>query len=102
MDPFLKAGGRNGLLLYQAAGLAGMISLDEVLRPAWLIGATVYEGCDRVGYYETADFADPGGLTAAPSALYREESNSTATAPRPRSPRAPPDCSGRELRKCEV
>jgi hydrogenase small subunit len=44
-------------LLYEAAGLAPMISLDESGRPAWLFGATVHEGCDRAGYYEQADFA---------------------------------------------
>jgi hydrogenase small subunit len=44
-------------LLYQAVGLAPMIPLDEQLRPTWLFGATVHEGCDRAGYYEQADFA---------------------------------------------
>jgi hydrogenase small subunit len=44
-------------LLYQAAGLAPMIPLDEALRPTWLFGQTVHEGCDRAGYYEQADFA---------------------------------------------
>src|SRR5215813_4649437 len=44
-------------LLYQAAGLAPMIPLDENLRPTWLFGQTVHEGCDRAGYYEQADFA---------------------------------------------
>lgn len=44
-------------LLYQAAGLSPMIPLDEALRPAWLFGQTVHEGCDRGGYYEQADFA---------------------------------------------
>ena len=34
-------------LLYQAAGLAPMIPLDEELRPTWLFGKTVHEGCDR-------------------------------------------------------
>ena len=34
-------------LLYQAAGLAPMIPLDEQLRPTWLFGQTVHEGCDR-------------------------------------------------------
>jgi hydrogenase small subunit len=36
-----------------------MIPLDELLRPTWLFGETVHEGCDRGGYYEQADFA-PG------------------------------------------
>jgi hydrogenase small subunit len=44
-------------LLYQAAGLAPVIPLDEQLRPQWLFGKTVHEGCDRAGYYEQADFA---------------------------------------------
>jgi len=44
-------------LLWQAAGLAPMIPLDEALRPKWLFGFTVHEGCDRAGYYEQGDFA---------------------------------------------
>ena len=44
-------------LLYQAAGLAPMIPLDEQLRPQWLFGKTVHEGCDRAGYYEQGEFA---------------------------------------------
>ncbi len=44
-------------LLYQAAGLAPTIPLDEALRPTWLFGKTVHEGCDRAGYYEQGDFA---------------------------------------------
>ena len=44
-------------LLYQAAGLAPMIPLDEQLRPQWIFGKTVHEGCDRAGYYEQGDFA---------------------------------------------
>jgi hydrogenase small subunit len=44
-------------LLYQAAGLAPMIPLDEHLRPQWLYGRTVHEGCDRAGYYEQGEFA---------------------------------------------
>ncbi len=44
-------------LLKQAAGRAPMIPLDEQLRPTWLFGKTVHEGCDRAGYYEQADFA---------------------------------------------
>ena len=58
-------------LLYQAAGLAPMIPLDEQLRPKWLFGSTVHEGCDRAGYYEQGDFATN---TARPSA----SSNSAA------------------------
>jgi hydrogenase small subunit len=48
-------------LLYQAAGLAPMIPLDDALRPTWLFGQTVHEGCDRGGYYEQADFAQEYG-----------------------------------------
>jgi hydrogenase small subunit len=48
-------------LLYMAAGLAPMIPLDEQLRPTWLFGKTVHEGCDRAGYYEQADFANEYG-----------------------------------------
>jgi hydrogenase small subunit len=45
-------------VLHFAAGKAPMIPLDEQLRPMWLFGKTVHEGCDRAGYYEQADFAD--------------------------------------------
>jgi hydrogenase small subunit len=48
-------------LLYQVAGLAPMIELDSALRPTWLFGATVHEGCDRGGYYEQGQFADKYG-----------------------------------------
>ncbi len=44
-------------LLYQAAGKTPIIPLDEQLRPTWLFGKTVHEGCDRAGYYEQGDFA---------------------------------------------
>jgi hydrogenase small subunit len=44
-------------LLQQAAGKAPMIPLDDKLRPTWLFGKTVHEGCARAGYYEQADFA---------------------------------------------
>jgi hydrogenase small subunit len=48
-------------LLNQAAGRAPMIPLDDQLRPTWLFGATLHEGCNRGGYYEQANFAgDPG------------------------------------------
>jgi hydrogenase small subunit len=43
-------------LLQFAAGKAPMIPLDENLRPTWLFGKTVHEGCSRAGYYEQADF----------------------------------------------
>jgi hydrogenase small subunit len=45
-------------LLYQATGQAPTIPLDEKLRPTWLFGATVHEGCHRAGYYEQGDFAE--------------------------------------------
>jgi hydrogenase small subunit len=48
-------------LLYQAAGKAKMIELDEEGRPKWLFGATTHEGCDRGGYYEQAVFSEHYG-----------------------------------------
>ncbi|MFL5858875.1 MAG: hypothetical protein ACJ77L_19350, partial [Solirubrobacteraceae bacterium] len=48
-------------LLYQATGQAPMIPLDEALRPTWLFGNTVHEGCDRAGYYEQGEFATEYG-----------------------------------------
>ncbi len=48
-------------LLRQVAGLAPMIPLDDQLRPTWLFGKTVHEGCDRAGYYEQGDFAHEYG-----------------------------------------
>ena len=48
-------------LLYQAAGHAPMIPLDDCLRPRWLFGQTVHETCDRGGYYEQADFDEQYG-----------------------------------------
>jgi hydrogenase small subunit len=48
-------------LLYQVAGQAPMIPLDDALRPTWLFGATVHEGCDRAGYYEQGQFATEYG-----------------------------------------
>lgn len=48
-------------LLYQATDRAPMIPLDEALRPTWLFGETVHEGCDRGGYYEQAQFAEEYG-----------------------------------------
>jgi len=44
-------------ILQFAAGRAPMIPLDAKLRPTWLFGKTVHEGCDRAGYYEQGDFA---------------------------------------------
>jgi hydrogenase small subunit len=48
-------------LLYQVAGLAPMIPLDDVGRPEWLFGQTVHDGCDRAGYYEQGEFATEYG-----------------------------------------
>jgi hydrogenase small subunit len=48
-------------LLYMATGAAPMIPLDAELRPQWLFGSTVHEGCDRAGYYEQGDFATEYG-----------------------------------------
>jgi hydrogenase small subunit len=48
-------------LLYQVAGRAPMIPLDDQLRPKWLFGATVHEGCDRGSYYEQGEFAHDYG-----------------------------------------
>jgi len=45
-------------LLRQVAGLNPIIPLDQELRPTWLFGKTIHEGCDRAGYYEQADFAE--------------------------------------------
>ena len=38
-----------------------MIPLDDRLRPTWLFGQTLHEGCDRGGYYEQAQFAERYG-----------------------------------------
>ena len=48
-------------MLFQAVGRAPMIPLDEALRPTWIFGATVHEGCDRGGYYEQAEFSEEYG-----------------------------------------
>lgn len=48
-------------LLRQAAGAAPPIPLDDKLRPTWLFGFTIHEGCDRGGFYEQADFASEYG-----------------------------------------
>ncbi|MER5296033.1 hydrogenase expression protein HypE [Streptomyces pharetrae] len=44
-------------VLYHAGGAAPPPPLDQMLRPQWLFGKTVHEGCDRAAYYEQADFA---------------------------------------------
>ena len=48
-------------LLYMASGRAPIIPLDESLRPKWLFGNTVHEGCDRGGFYEQGEFAEAYG-----------------------------------------
>jgi hydrogenase small subunit len=48
-------------LLRQTVNAAPMIALDDKLRPSWLFGFTVHEGCDRGGFYEQADFAGSYG-----------------------------------------
>ena len=54
-------------LLYQVAGLALMIPLDYNLRPKWLFGHTVHEGCDRGSYYEQGQFTKEYGKPSASS-----------------------------------
>ena len=44
-------------VLQYAAGRAPVPPLDDQLRPTWIFGKTVHEGCDRAGYYEQSDFA---------------------------------------------
>jgi hydrogenase small subunit len=48
-------------LLHMSTGKAPMIPLDDNLRPTWLFGQTVHEGCDRGGFYEQAEFAESYG-----------------------------------------
>ena len=48
-------------LLFQAGGGAPEIAVDDALRPKWLFGNTVHEGCDRAGYYEQGEFAEGHG-----------------------------------------
>jgi hydrogenase small subunit len=48
-------------VLWHAVGRAPQIPLDDKLRPTWIFGATVHEGCDRGGYYEQGDFTDSYG-----------------------------------------
>ena len=50
-------------LLYQLAGKAPMIPLDEDAAPAWLFSATVHEGCDRAGYYEQGELRHRASAT---------------------------------------
>jgi hydrogenase small subunit len=55
-------------LLQMAARRAPMIPLDDALRPTWLFGSTVHEGCDRGGYYEQAQF---GAEYGAPTCIVK-------------------------------
>ena len=51
-------------LLYLAMHLAGRApvpELDEALRPKWLFGRTVREGCNRAGFTEQGNFATEYG-----------------------------------------
>ena len=51
-------------LLYLALHLAGLApapELDEQLRPKWLFGRTVREGCNRAGFSEQGEFATEYG-----------------------------------------
>ena len=51
-------------LLYLALHLAGLApapELDEALRPKWLFGRTVREGCNRAGFAEQGEFASEYG-----------------------------------------
>ena len=51
-------------LLYLALHLAGLApapDLDEKLRPKWLFGRTVREGCNRAGFAEEGNFATEYG-----------------------------------------
>ncbi|HTT17600.1 MAG TPA: hypothetical protein VMG82_01565 [Candidatus Sulfotelmatobacter sp.] len=54
-------------LCHMAVGRAPAIPLDEALRPIWLFGATLHEGCDRGGYYEQAQFAEEYGSPGSAS-----------------------------------
>lgn len=45
-------------LLYMATDQAPMIPLDEELRPTWLFGQTVHEGCDRAGLLRAGRLRD--------------------------------------------
>jgi len=49
-------------LLNQLVGRVPMMPLDDALRPKWLFGTTLHEGCNRGGYYEQAEFATEHGM----------------------------------------
>ena len=51
-------------LMYLVLALAGMApppELDDQLRPKWLFGRTVREGCNRAGFTEQGNFATEYG-----------------------------------------
>src|SRR5690349_13812494 len=50
-------------LVFQLAGKAPMIPLDDALRPKWLFDRTAHENCDRAAFYEQGDFAEEYGST---------------------------------------
>ncbi len=48
-------------LVLHLGGLAPVPELDDQLRPVWLFGRTVREGCNRAGYTEQGQFATEYG-----------------------------------------
>ena len=48
-------------LVFALAGMAPPPELDEQLRPKWLFGRTVREGCNRAGFTEQGHFATEYG-----------------------------------------
>ena len=48
-------------LVFHLAGMAPAPELDEQLRPKWLFGRTVREGCNRAGFVEEGNFATEYG-----------------------------------------
>ena len=48
-------------LVLHLGGLAPAPDLDDALRPSWLFGRTVREGCNRAGYTEQGNFATEYG-----------------------------------------
>ena len=48
-------------LVLALAGMAPLPELDDQLRPKWLFGRTVREGCNRAGFTEQGNFATEYG-----------------------------------------
>jgi hydrogenase small subunit len=48
-------------LVFALAGMAPLPELDDQLRPKWLFGRTVREGCNRAGFTEQGNFATEYG-----------------------------------------